>query len=44
MFSKMRITKSTENCLEQIEKLKEELAQAEKGNKSGNTAKHQRGE
>lgn len=29
MFSKMRITKSTENCLEQIEKLKEELAQAE---------------
>ncbi len=29
MFSKMRITKSTENCLEQIEKLKKELAQAE---------------
>ncbi len=29
MFSKMRITKSTENCLEQIEKLKEELAQAD---------------
>lgn len=29
MFSKMRITKSTENCLEQIEKLKKELAQAD---------------
>ncbi len=29
MFSKMRITKSTENCLEQIEKLKEELVQAD---------------
>lgn len=29
MFSKMRITKSTENSLEQIEKLKKELAQAD---------------
>ena len=29
MFSKMRITKSTGNCLEQIEKLKKELAQAD---------------
>jgi len=29
MFSKIRITKSTENCSEQIEKLKKELAQAD---------------
>lgn len=29
MFSRMRITKSTENCLEQTEKLKEALAEAE---------------
>lgn len=29
MFSGMRITKSTENCLEQIEKLKRELEQAQ---------------